>query len=110
MTPKQALRQSINHWKRMRNFTKKEALEGNEKPYSSHCALCIEYLYKYDEANQQCTGCPVREKTGEISCIDSPYLAAEAAWADWLVYGDGTKKQWQAAADKEIDFLESLEV
>jgi hypothetical protein len=99
-----ALKASIEHWKRMRDSDTQY-----EKPYSTYCALCSLFIDK------DCRGCPVREATHTNRCQDSPYNAAEIAWHRYYMPEEyeredqeGALKTWREAAQKEIDFLESL--
>lgn len=102
-TTLKALKASIEHWKRMRDSDTRK-----EKPYSTYCALCCLFI------SNNCLGCPVRDATRLSGCHGSPYNAAEIAWhrhymAEETNQGEPyLKKVWREAAQKEIDFLESL--
>jgi len=104
-----ALRESIEHWERML-----------DEPWVSRlgpdtCALCV--VYRQSDADSWgCTGCPVRARTNRIGCEGTPYSRAAVAYDDWYynyrwhvsmaVWG---YLNWRIAAQKEIDFLKSLE-
>lgn len=89
-----ALRDSIAHWKRMRD-------EPNckEKPHADHCALCVRFA-----ASGSCQACPVCEAGGGCLCNASPYPNAKIAWN----YRNTNPDAWHKAATAEIDFLTSL--
>lgn len=91
MTPEalKALNESIEHWKRMRDDR-----ERGESPSATDCALCRQF--------SNCIGCPVADEVGVDGCQDTPFEDARTAF--WK----GTDSEWQAAAQKEIDFLEGL--
>lgn len=63
MTPeaRTALRGAIRKW---RNVVLGKA-PGTEKD----CPLCALYLAK------RCCGCPVRERSGKMWCVDTPYIS-----------------------------------
>ena len=98
-----ALQKSIAHWKRMRDNPRN--LE--EQPTAENCALCTRFhgpiicsSLKDDEL------CPVRIVSGLPCCEATPYNRASGAHFCFL-HG-GPLESWHAAADAEIDFLESL--
>ena len=105
-----ALKESIAHWKRMRNYTKKDISkldEEIEEPYCSDCPLCGLFINKRDDMWSECVGCPVANRAGNTGCVGTPYGAAADAWDEW-VDGLSPRRTWQIFADKEIKFLESL--
>jgi hypothetical protein len=93
------LDESIEHWKWMRDDP-----ECGEMPRGSDCPLCQMYL------DADCEGCPVFEQTGIGLCRDTPYSDAAKAFLrlQRLEIPEGALANWQAAADKEIAFLEGL--
>ena len=104
MTNKQARRKSVNHWKRMLKLSVEDIRDGKESPSSENCALC--HLYISDD----CKGCPVAEKTGRILCQETPYKTAVDLYVQ-IKYGDHKDlKSFRKAVQKEIDFLEGLEL
>ncbi len=101
-----ALESSINHWKRMRDGKRKKSKDkinsedGLEVPYGGDCALCREFNIK----RNACDGCPIFIKTGMSECMNSPYWEARTA-----LDNDGINSpEFKSAAQKMIDFLESL--
>ena len=62
---------------------------------SYNCALC----YVRDD----CRSCPVLEKTGKITCDDTPYDEYEDAWNH-----NADEQTLKAIAKKEVEFLKSL--
>ena len=77
----EALKESITYW---------EDIVHKDAPIMgvAGCALCKEFYY------DRCNGCPVKEKTGFMGCVNTPYFKA--------LYGGSREKQ------KELDFLISL--
>ena len=110
--PKKALRESIEHWKEVR-----------DKPWQSalgprNCPLCWMFHSKFNpEGKRDCTGCPVAERVHDSCCDHTPYdranwahqnyeqaeLSETASVLVWYCLN------WRIAAQKEIDFLKSLE-
>ena len=89
-----ALKGSIKKWERIVAGT------GVDKGIDN-CPLC-----KIFWSDEQCGPCPVKEKTGENFCRNSPYK-------DWAFEapGTGTKAETEkqkAAALAELKFLKSL--
>lgn len=99
MSPKtlKALKLSIAHWKRLATGTEKKG----EMPHADDCALC-----KLFWTDNGCKDCPVAAKTGLNYCIGTPYLAAIKAWRARFRGIEGAI--FLAAAQKELEFLESL--
>ena len=84
---------------------------------SGSCALCRLFHAIYN-----CRRCPVKERTGEPYCNNTPYAAALDAKDSWM-YGDDEvtwqeghefivmwrlREEFKNAARDEIRFLESL--
>jgi hypothetical protein len=61
-----ALRSSIVHWER-------NAAGDDDGISPQHCALCRSFKMN------DCKGCPVREKTGFMDCVETPYVEASKA-------------------------------
>lgn len=96
----EALKASIEKWKR--NAVAKWPFEATVT--GSSCPLC--HLFCRGEPDD-CTGCPVKERTGEDQCDNSPWRAAykaHLAWIDGVVSKDDFHKRARA----EVAFLESL--
>jgi hypothetical protein len=96
----------------------REALEGSIRKWAaivdgtgvdtgtSNCQLCQVF---YDSG--ACTGCPVRDKTGEDDCSGSPYEAWKRSHRRGLRLGNGFAANTNARrkmAQAELDFLKSL--
>ena len=96
---REALEASIKHWQEnVAAVTPDDASTNGED-----CALC-DLFFEYD-----CIGCPVRERTGEEDCLDSPYHLANNAYGEWYFHNDeDSKAAWRKAAQAELDFLISL--
>lgn len=104
-----ALRDSIEHWRRMEDG-KQEPLE---EPTSKSCALC-EMFYHAEPPLCPCNGCPVSEMTGELYCKATPYYLAWDAWR-FLKNPDLTAsqrrlntKEFRRRAKPMREFLETL--
>lgn len=72
-----------------------------------NCPLC----QKFANLDDECNGCPVREKTGHMLCMHSPY----DDWTDAAWDHHGRNAEFTAStpelvelAKKELDFLRSL--
>lgn len=93
------LKRSIAHWLRMATGKAKFG----EVPTGNQCALCIRFLNNtdYDKA---CDGCPVRQRTGSVLCMRTPYRAAHKAFVEFGKHS----AQFKEAAKKELKFLRSL--
>lgn len=112
MTEKQAIRKSIEHWKRMIRYVSRNIKNKKTEPdaqflydhlketYNSKaCALCVlcNIAVRWRDA---CKQCPLGKKFG--SCISSDeikvknaYIKVEQAvtWKGWLYYGRRLLKQ-----------------
>ncbi len=104
MTNKQARRKCVNHWKRMLKLTVEDIKAWREVPDGDNCAFCELYL------ELGCEGCPISQKTGEVRCGNTPYKGAHT-WYISINQGQSTNlKSFYKAVQKEIDFLEALEL
>lgn len=103
-----ALQDSIKHWEE--NLAVKHP--DDIKLGGEHCACCLAFHTCGNEDNH-CPGCPVAE-AGHEGCMGSPYFDAVDAAYDWKTLVGSrlsaikAKKEWQKAAQAEIDFLKSL--
>lgn len=93
----EALKESIENWKL--NSMARHLYDIKMGPRS--CALCQLFHPNHSE-ELGCCGCPVREKTGQPFCRDTPYR--EALFARDL----RDLSAFREAANKEVLFLESL--
>ena len=100
----EALEESIEHWKRMRDAETLTDL-GNESPYGEHCPLC--QSVKNGNGFADCKQCQVYARTRKLDCGGTPWRRAADAFTGWR-YRSVAREAWQAAADEEIAFLESL--
>lgn len=97
----EALRGSIAKWEKI--------LTGTDEDIGYlNCPLCAAF---YEDDN--CAGCPVKERTGRRYCMGSPYdrwhtlmvdTHGNAKTARWTVTDDASRELAQA----ELDFLKSL--
>lgn len=109
MTKSEALEASILHWQE----NVKAETPGEVRLGVSDCALCD--LYSPPCADE-CKGCPVSEKAGDVCCRKTPYSAAYTAWISWKYTNpnsDGdtllaARDEFRKAAQAEVDFLISL--
>lgn len=69
----------------------------------NNCPLCAEFLKKNNVNEENCVGCPVRERTGKTYCSDTPY----DDWSD-TPYDDWSECRARKYAQAELDFLKSL--
>lgn len=83
-----ALRGSIKKWE---DIVAGIGLDKGE----DNCPLCKLFHERFRYTGSHCDGCPVSEKTGDMSCSGSPYAA----------YCDEPTK---AGAIAELEFLKSL--
>lgn len=100
-----ALDASILHWEQNLDAEKSDdARVGMED-----CALCGMFVEGRDP-DDACSGCPVRDRTGEDMCEETPYAAAYFAWRRWDVPPEdhALRAVFRSRAQKEIDFLRSL--
>lgn len=109
---KQALTQSISHWRQ-------NMMEWNIEDVSiasGACALCNLFRDEKSRIVRCEAGCPVFLKTGYPACEDSPYDEAASKFADWInFYRKGPVCQilaalaFHEAARLEYEFLLSLQ-
>jgi hypothetical protein len=100
-----AIEDSIAHWRRMSELTVKRV--DSEAPTGANCPLCRLFTRVNKESNHQCFGCPVSTKTGETSCVLTPYSAANREWMS-TDFDQGFTDDWKELALAEVAFLESL--
>ena len=102
-----ALRESIKHWEENLEAAKARWFEGVLIGWS-HCALCK--LHNSRDSNKpDCEGCPVREESGYIHCVNTPYEEVESAMGLRGLYKRNRKpEKVVAACEKELEFLRSL--
>ena len=104
-----AVRKSIEHWERMRNYTLNDFLdEPTENPDTDNCPLCCLYMLGHEIENE-CLHCPIFKKTGKTHCYGTPYNKVVNKY--YRVFRTSklvSVKAWERAADKMINFLESL--
>lgn len=97
-----ALEASIEHWR------ENEVAETVDKVevYGRSCALCRMFSLK----NDNCTGCPVADRTGYQFCFRSPWDSARNAFSVWCRNPESiaARDAFRAAARVEREFLESL--
>lgn len=102
-----ALRGSIKKWERI--ATGRETDRG-----SSNCPLCKKFMFN---DLYPCDGCPVKERTGMLSCRGTPYEKfQDISWKENLQLAGPENVQWdcvvgplaQQAAIDEYEFLVSL--
>jgi hypothetical protein len=92
-----ALKESIAHWTRLANGTRKNT----ENLDAKCCALCRRFVLK----NRDCGDCPVvRSQTGQSLCQGTPFYDAQGAMFD---HGFDSPF-FKAEAKKELAFLKSL--
>lgn len=106
MTPiaLKALKLSIAHHKE--NLKAKTAYD--VRLGIDECALCE--LFYFLRSNTRCLGCPVRERSGEAECRNTPYRELANAAEEWRSNPDWpkAKAKFLSAERAEINFLESL--
>ena len=98
MTPNTltALQDSVEHWTRLATGNRNRG----EDIYAESCALCSMFHIQFTD---ECTTCPVKERTGEPFCNETPWRDVERC----LDYGYRSK-QFLAAALFQLIFLRSL--
>jgi len=90
-----ALKESISHWKRLANG---KAADG-ESVGPENCALCVKFQLTHDT---HCHKCPIRQKTGQAMCVETPYGKAHVAMEDYGL----ESRQFRTAAKAELKFLQ----
>lgn len=96
------LKQSIQHWRRMRQATLATLRLRDEKPGPDDCSCCVAWL---DVGG--CKGCPIAQTTGRQECRGTPYTAAYQAWSG-VVHGRHPLRVFRDAAKDMIDFMEQI--
>lgn len=104
-----AIKRSIKHWRENRAATHPhDASVGPDE-----CALCAKF-YDPPGGEPSCIGCPVRARTGQHYCQNTPYEAASIALDAWVDTAPSSearvemRKEWRRAALEMIRFLVSL--
>lgn len=97
---KQAIRESIAHWVRMRDMT--DFSNPKEEPYANDCPLCKLYLF------DSCQDCDIYIKTGRTDCKFSEYANAIRAWGRLFTGTWSRRLEWSYRSQLMINFLESL--
>jgi hypothetical protein len=108
-----ALRGSIAKWQAIVDGT------GTDQGIDN-CPLCARFYDTEDDDATECALCPVRMKTGQPNCVDTPYLAWARSWP-FETYThpvhmhkritdapEELRGTIRAAAQAELDFLISL--
>ena len=107
----QALKRSIAHWNRLYIGKRRRGSNGElEDAGGDHCALCKRF--DYSPGSKLCTRedgeeCPVKIRTGQSCCSQTPWRAASRA-VDRRYYMRDRSAKNKAAIKKELDFLKSL--
>lgn len=99
------IEKTLDAWSKKRN-----ARSPNRTNFGiSGCPLCLKFhsTYTDHEIHNSCRGCPISERTGRQFCISTPYESAQQAREEWK-NGTGSKQDYQAACDAEIEFIASL--
>jgi hypothetical protein len=91
-----ALKDSIEHWKRMRDNPDCE-----EKPLADDCPCCRLW---FNRGNDACSGCPIAEATGADVCEETPWAEACLAWKQRRLH----LNNWRYRAGRMIDFMEGI--
>ena len=109
---KLALEASINKWKRNLLAASPEEV----RIHTDSCALCD--IYYEMTPFSKCSGCPVAAKSGEAGCLGEWRATTRSLTVSLLtgaVFRESmesrilsTKNAFMVAAQKEIEFLESL--
>lgn len=109
---KEAVIASIAHWRDNRY-----AIDYDDVSIDADdCALCRIYNDNENIFNDDCTGCPIREKTKLSACKGTPYGRAWEYLGEWgTLINIGTadrieyaREQFQKAAQDMVDFLIEL--
>lgn len=106
MTPevRAALEASIEKWERNASA----AHWADVKLQAADCPLCQLFHPEFTAfMNGECSGCPVKDETGEPFCRSTPYGEASRLKIGWHG-GKTTAEQFHKAAQAEVDFLRSL--
>ena len=103
-TDKQLRREVVNTWKKRLKLTVDDILGGKLPPSSKNCAFCKHYM------GLDCADCPVSKETGSQCCRGTPYVKAATLYLEIYSGKHHRLAQFHKAVQKEIDFLEALEV
>ena len=112
-TDKQLRRLCVNHWKRMLKLTVDDIRNEKEYPNQENCAFCRVYINpkpEFDDMRPACHGCPIYKKTGKKACRETPYVSATVLYLEIRNREHRRLSEFRKAVQKEIDFLEALEV
>lgn len=107
MTKKQAINNSIAHWKRMIKWARKQPV--NRKPdiinmfkaigeiwHDDDCALCQKYYHEF----KGCDDCPLNKAFGECSSSKNNNLwftvIKSKSWGIWIVNAEAFLKQLES--------------
>ncbi len=98
----EALQNSISHWEDNLRVGRREA-----RIFGDSCALCSLFLEEVDPSNDDdnnnyCHGCPVKDHTGKVDCMGSPWGRCMRAWTN------RDAKAFVKAAQAELTFLRGL--
>jgi len=106
MTNKQAKRKVLAHWRRMLKLSVEDIKAGKEMPVGENCAFCQMYAIPF----KFCSDCPVAEKSGRANCHGTPYYDAHRLYYEIYFGSHKRPSEFRQAVQREIKFLESLEV
>lgn len=95
----EAIKKSIEHWVNMSIDP-----DNKESPFCDDCPLCKLFLSAECQDDDNCEGCPVREKTGYPLCRGTPWEKAESAVTSFR-HGMGHEK---GPLIEQLRFLHSL--
>ena len=96
--PLRAAKQNvIAHWTRLATGT----TIGEENTGSEDCAFC-QLSHARNGCRYDCTGCPIKEKTGRYFCSGSPYVSS--------LWSDKNSPKFQAKAKIFLEWLKNLPV
>lgn len=96
-----ALQESIEVWQ------EKLTLNRDEMEFGlSACPLCRIFVLRMNtnSAKKACNGCPIKERTGKPSCINTPYQKVCNLHDNMST----SREQLLKAIQEEINFLKSL--
>jgi hypothetical protein len=100
-TKKNALDISIEKWETLVRIHELGILSVNSGGMDT-CGLCIVYADTYDNEGVECSGCPVRVKTGKPFCLNTPHQQFEKA------HEAKNLKGVLSSAKNELKFLKEL--
>ena len=97
------LRESIRHWRRVKDRVVVGPLDWKGFNY-----LCGSYLLNYNKwGGKPCVGCPVMKRTGKEMCEGTPFIAVLELQEQWVKTGE-RPEHWESVVDREIVFLQDL--